>query len=113
MVMVTSTELVPLSAIVTMPTEPEIPRLFELRLNVNESADAIGAMARAAATNKTDAAIFKVVILTRCFSLRRSRPMNDLIDARHMPTPGYLRNLGLSSHLHEIERLAVDRSLKV
>jgi len=34
--------------------------------------------------------------------------MNDLIGARRMPSTGYLRNLGLSSHLPEIERLAVD-----
>src|ERR1700686_515806 len=67
-VMVTSTELVPSSAMVTVPTEPEIPRLFELRLNVTESADAIGATARAAATNKIDAAIFRFVILTTRFS---------------------------------------------
>src|ERR1700732_5306681 len=109
--MLTVTWLRPVSVTVTVPTEPEIPRLFELNLYVIEFANAVGAMARAAATNKTDAAIFKVVILTRCFSLRRSRPMNDLVDARRMPRPGYLRNLGLSSHLPEIERLAVDRSL--
>jgi hypothetical protein len=53
---------------VTEPTDPEIPRLFELRLNVIESADAIGAMARAAATNKADTAIFRLVILTTRFS---------------------------------------------
>ena len=49
---------------VTVPTEPEIPKLFELRLNVIELADANGAMARAAATNKTAIAIFRLVFLT-------------------------------------------------
>src|SRR5258708_32070511 len=68
MVMVTSTELAPASAIVTVPTEPEIPRLFELKLNVIESADAIGAIARAAAINKTDNAILRLAILTTRFS---------------------------------------------
>jgi hypothetical protein len=47
-----------------VPTEPEIPRLLELRLNVTEFADAIGAMAKAAAIDKTDIAILKLLIVT-------------------------------------------------
>jgi hypothetical protein len=53
---------------VTVPTEPAIPRLFELRLNVTEFAEAAGVRARAAATNKTDTAILRLVILTTRFS---------------------------------------------
>jgi hypothetical protein len=49
---------------VTVPTDPEIPRLFELRLYVIEFADANGVMARAAATNKAAIAIFRLVFLT-------------------------------------------------
>ena len=49
---------------VTVPTEPEIPKLLELRLNVTEFADAIGVMAKAAAIDKTDIAILKLLIVT-------------------------------------------------
>jgi len=68
MVMLTVTWFRPESVIVTVPTEPAIPRLFEVKLKEIEFADAIGAMARAAATNKTDTAIFRFVILTTRFS---------------------------------------------
>jgi hypothetical protein len=57
--------LSPVSAMVTVPTDPEIPKLFELRLKVIEFADAIGAMAKAAAINKTDAASLRLVTLTK------------------------------------------------
>jgi hypothetical protein len=50
---------------VTVPTDPEIPKLFELRLKVIEFADAVGAMAKAAAINKTDAASLRLVTLTK------------------------------------------------
>jgi len=50
---------------VTVPIEPEIPRLlFEPRLNVTEFADAIGAMAKVTATNRIDTAILRLVVLT-------------------------------------------------
>lgn len=54
---------------VTVPIDPEIPRLFELKLKVIELADAIGTMAKAAAIHKIGIAIFKLVILTARFSI--------------------------------------------
>jgi hypothetical protein len=48
----------------TVPTDPEIPKLFELRLNVIEFADAIGTMVKAAAINKPDTASLRLVTLT-------------------------------------------------
>jgi hypothetical protein len=62
--MLTLTEFGPASVMVTVPTDPEIPRLFELRLNEIEFADAIGVMARAAAKHKTGITIFRAEILT-------------------------------------------------
>jgi hypothetical protein len=63
-------------------------------------------MARAAATNKPATAIFRLALLTRRFSLRLKLPkLNDLIDARLMPSPGYWSNFRRPSYLFEIERL--------
>ena len=53
----------------TVPTDPEIPRLFELRLKSIEFADAIGAMAKAAATHRTGTTILRLVILTARISI--------------------------------------------
>jgi hypothetical protein len=64
MLMLTLTALGPASAIVTVPTDPEIPRLFELRLKVIELADALGAIAKAAAIHRTGTRSLKVAILT-------------------------------------------------
>ena len=50
---------------VTVPTDPEIPKLLKLRLNVVEFADAIGTMVKAAAINKTDTASLRLVTLTK------------------------------------------------
>jgi hypothetical protein len=69
MEIVTSTWFGPASATVTVPIEPEIPRLFELRLKVIELADAIGVMAKAAAIHKIGTATFKLVIRTARFSI--------------------------------------------
>jgi hypothetical protein len=105
--MLTVTWLSPVSVRVTVPIEPEIPRLFALKLYVIEFADAIGVMARAAAINKTDAAIFKLVILTGCFSLKRSRLMNDLVVARRMPSGGYLGNFKKYMYVFENKSVLV------
>ena len=99
---------------VIVPTEPEIPRLFELKLKVTEFADAIGDMARAAATNKTDTAILRLVILTTRFSsydevvvLRRSCcfPHLAVSGARRVPSHDYLRNFNTKLYLNESQRL--------
>jgi len=54
---------------VTVPIDPEIPRLFELRLKVIEFADAIGAMAKAAAIHRIGTATLRLVMLTARFSI--------------------------------------------
>jgi hypothetical protein len=73
MLMLTLTLLDPASAMVIVPTDPEIPRLFELRLKVIEFADAIGAMAKAAAIHRIGTATLRLVMLTaRFLHTRRS-----------------------------------------
>ena len=78
----------------TVPTEPEIPRLFELRLNVTEFADAIGAMAKAAAIDKTDIAILRLLIFTARspFATKLFHPLM-VSGARLVPNHSYLQAL--------------------
>jgi hypothetical protein len=92
MLMLTLTALGPASVMVTVPTDPDIPRLFELRLKVIEFADAIGVMARAAAKQRTGTTIFKAVILTvRIPDMTKFIPHLVLHGRGH--TAGWLRNL--------------------
>jgi hypothetical protein len=64
MVIVTETVLAAVSAMVTVPTVPEIPRLFPVRLKETELADAKGAKAKAVTTTTANAESFILEIRT-------------------------------------------------